>query len=403
MGRILSLLRDGDYLTRERVRLWTGALLIGFAAALLFLALSAHGISDYKGRPLGTDFSDVYAAGTLVADGKAADAYSPALHFAREKTIFGRNTPFYGWHYPPFFLLIAGALASLPYLPALLLWQGAGLALYLGAMALLLRQEPARDPLWFVAALAFPAVFVNLTHGQNGFLTAAILAGALALLDKRPLIAGLLFGLLAYKPQFGILIPLVLIASGRWRSFAAAAVTVAALVLIATLAFGETIWSAFIASTHFSRTVVLEQGGTGFEKIQSAFAAVRLVGGSIPAAYAAQGAAALAVAVSLILLWRSQASISVKGAGLCLGVLLATPYCLDYDMMALAPAIALMAVEGCSRGFRPYEKSALALLWLAPVAARTVAGLTHFPLGLAAMAICFALVVRRGLASRASA
>jgi hypothetical protein len=261
-------------------------------------------------------------------------------------------------------------------------------------MALLLRSP--RDPYWLLLALAFPAVFVNLTHGQNGFLTAALFAGAIALLDKRPIVSGILFGLLAYKPQFGVLIPLVLAATARWRCFAAAGATVAALVLFATLAFGADIWSAFLASTHFSRTAVLEQGGTGFEKIQSMFAAVRLWGGAIDLAYAAQAAATLGVAAALVVLWRSQASMAGKGAGLCLGTLLATPYCLDYDMMLLAPAIALLAVDGRVRGFFPYERTALAALWLVPIMARGVAGLAHIPLGLIVMALAFAFAVRRG-------
>ncbi len=389
----LAILRDGDFLTRERMRLWAGAFLIGFAAAILYMAATAHGLNDYKGRPLGTDFSDVYTAGALVDDGTPAAAYDPAQHYAREQVVFGRGTPFYGWHYPPFFLIAAGALAHLPYLPALILWQATTLALYLAAMALLLPRP--RDPLWLLLVLAFPAVFVNFGHGQNGFLTAALIAGALALLDRRPVFAGILIGLLAYKPQFGITIPLVLAVSGRWRCFAAAAATVAVLALFATFAFGVDIWTAFLASTHFSRTVVLEQGGTGFEKIQSVFAAVRLLGGSIDGAYAWQAMATCGVAVALVVLWRSQASLASKGAGLCLGALLATPYCLDYDMMLLAPAIALLALDGRARGFLPYEKTALAALWLVPIATRGVAGATHVPLGLIVMTLSFALVMRR--------
>ena len=398
MSHFLSSLRDGDFLTRERALLWAGGFLIAFAAAILFLAVTAHGLNDYQNRPLGTDFSNVYAAGTLTLDGAPEAAYDPARHYAREQAIFGRATPYYGWHYPPVFLTVAGALAQLPYLPALILWQAATLALYLAALALLLRRWPqiARDRMWLLLALAFPAVFVNLTHGQNGFLTAALLTGAIALLDERPIVAGILFGLLAYKPQFGILIPLVLVVSARWRCLAAASATVAVLVLLATLTFGADIWSAFLASTHFSRTVVLEQGGAGFEKIQSAFALVRLWGGSADAAYAVQILVTVGAAASLEILWRSQASAACKGAGLCLGVLLATPYCLDYDMMVLAPAIALLAADGLARGFLPYERAALALVWLVPIVARGAAGLTHIPLGLIMMALAFTFAVRRG-------
>ncbi len=137
-------------------------------------------------------------------------------------------------------------------------------------------------------------MFINLGQAHNGFLTAALMGAALLQLDRRPIIAGILFGLLAYKPQFGLLIPLVLIVSGRWRVLAAAAATVALLTLAVTLAFGPDVWTAFLASTKFTRTVVLEQGGTGWYKIQSVFSWVRMWGGGITLAYALQGAVTLA-------------------------------------------------------------------------------------------------------------
>ncbi len=63
--------------------------------------------------------------------------------------------------------------------------------------------------------LAFPAFWSNATYGQNGFLSAALLAGATHHLDKRPAVAGVCFGLLAYKPQLGLAVPLALAATGR--------------------------------------------------------------------------------------------------------------------------------------------------------------------------------------------
>ena len=277
---------------------------MGFAVALVALALGAHGLSDFKGRPLGTDFSNIYVAGRYALEGEPTAPFDPPRQEAMERTLFGPATPFYGWHYPPFFLLVAAPLAHLSYLPALAVWQAVTFALYLAAMALLMRAGPAppaprlRD--WLLIAIAFPAVFVNLTHGHNGFLTAALMAAALALLDLRPVLAGLCFGLLVYKPQFGLMIPLVLAATARWRVFASATATVAALVGIVTLLFGPEVWTAFLASTHFTRTVVLEQGGTGFYKIQSAFALVRLWGGPVVLAYVAQAAVTIAVGAFLV-------------------------------------------------------------------------------------------------------
>jgi hypothetical protein len=261
-----------------------------------------------------------------------------------------------------------------------------------------LQGEVKSDPLWLLLALAYPAVFINLGHGHNGFLTAALFAGALIQLDRRPLLAGILIGLLAYKPQFGLLIPLVLAVSGHWRAFIAAAATVAALALAVTLAFGIDVWTAFFASTKFTRGVVLEQGGTGWFKIQSVFSWVRLWGGGVSLAYAAQGAVTLFVAVALGWLWRARAAFPLKAAALLIGTVLATPYVLDYDLMLLAPAIAFLAANGIRRGFAPWEKTVLAALWLLPLVARSVAQAALIPLAVPLMLLAFIFLLRRAMA-----
>jgi hypothetical protein len=402
MGAWIDGFRSGEWLTRERIRLWALAVLSASVIGLGVLVATSDGRNDFRGEPLGTDFSNIYAAGTHVLDGKAPLAFDwPAQH-AREKEIFGVKTPFFGWHYPPYFLFVAGALATMPYQLALAVWQGATLLLYLLMIQAILsvswpseRREPGHDRMWLLVALGFPAVLVNIGHGHNGFLTAALLGTALVTLDKRPVLAGALFGLMAYKPQFGLLIPLVLLATGRWRAFAAAAVTVAILTLATLLAFGPEVWEAFLASTKLTRVEVLEHGGTGWHKIQSVFAAIRMWGGSVPLAYLAQAIATLSLAAALIWLWRSTAAFPLKAAALTVAAILATPYSLDYDLVVLAPAIALLAADGMSRGFGPWEKTALAFLWLMPLIARITAEHTLIPLGVPAMLLVFVLALWR--------
>jgi len=394
MAAWVDTLRTGAWLGRDRIRLWGAAMLAVAAAGIVFLLATADGSLDFRGRPLGTDFSNVYAAGTWVREGRPEAPFDPALQLQRERELFGAETPFYGWHYPPYFLFIARALAGLPYLAALLLWQVATLALYLAALrAILAATAPdlARDPLWVLIALAFPAVFVNLGHGHNGFLTAALLGGGLACLDRRPVIAGLLFSCLVYKPQFGLMLPLVLAASGRWRAFFAAAAGVLALTALTTLAFGTEVWRAFLASTEFTRSVVLEAGDTGWHKIQSLFAWTRMWGGAVPLAYAVQGAVTLAVAAALGWLWHRSAPFPRQASALAIGTLLATPYALDYDLMALAPAIAFLAAHGKVHGFAPFEKSVLAALWLVPLLARPLAESFALPLAVPLMIAAFAI------------
>ncbi len=386
-------LRSGEWLTATRDRGYSLILLAAYAIATVgWIALSS-GLIDRNGKPIGTDFSNVYAAGTLTWQGKPADAYSPALQHDAEKATFdGRDVPFYGWHYPPFSFAIAFLVASLPYALGLALWLATSFAAYLAAIRTILPR-----PETLLIAAAFPAVFVNIGHGQNGFLTAALLGGALQLLDRRPWLAGVLIGLLAYKPQFGVMIPVALLASQRWSSIAAAVATIAALLALSFVTLGGDVWHAFADSTHFTQTVVLEQGGTGWEKIQSAFSAARNWGADVHTAYAIQVALGVTLAATLAWLWHSDAAFELKASALATASLLATPYVLDYDLVVPAISIAFLVRHGFARGFHNYEISVLAAAWIAPLLSRALAGATGIPLGLIVMLALYGLTLRRAI------
>jgi hypothetical protein len=120
-------------------------------------------------------------------------------------------------------------------------------------------------------------------------------------------------------------------------------------------------------------------------------------GGGIDLAYAAQAAVTLAVAASVVWIWRGKVAFPLKAASLLIGTLLATPYSLDYDLMLLAPAIAFIAADGLARGFAPWEKTILAALWLVPLVARSVPEATLIPVAVPAMLLAFALLLRRAM------
>lgn len=390
---MLASARSGDWLSKERITVYPRIMLAIIVSAMLAWIALSDGLIDANGKPLGTDFSNVYAAGVLTLKGQPEAAYDPAPQHAAEREVFGgRDVPFYGWHYPPLFLFAAAALSFLSYGWALFAWLAITLTTYLAAIRAILPR-----PETLVVALAFPAVFINLGHGQNGFLTAALLGGSLVLLDRRPLFAGILIGLLAYKPQFGVLIPLVLAATGRWQVFGAAAVTVITASAASYAVFGIEVWHAFFESTAFTRNVVLESGGTGWQKIQSVFAATRMWGASIETAYAVQIILGSSIAASLIWLWRSAAAFPLKAAALAVGSLLATPYVLDYDLMVLAVAIAFLTAHGLDRGFRNYEISILFAAWVMPLFTRTIAGAIHLPLGLLVLTAVYCLILQRAV------
>jgi hypothetical protein len=389
-------LRSGEWLTAARVRGYSLILLgISVIAVVGWIAVS-NGLIDRNGKPIGTDFSNVYAAGALTWQGRPAEAYEPALQHAAEKATFGgRDVPFYGWHYPPFFFVVAVLVAAVPYAWGLSIWLVAGLAAYLAVIRVILSR-----PETLLVAAAFPAVFVNIGHGQNGFLTAALLGGALHLINRRPWLAGVLIGCLAYKPQYGVLIPIALVAGGRWSTIGAAAASVAALVAISFVTLGAGVWHAFADSMTFTQTVVLEQGGTGWEKIQSIFSAARMWGAGVHLAYAVQTTLTLLLAASLAWLWQSDAAFELKASALATASLLATPYVLDYDLVVLAVALAFFVRYGLDRGFRSFEISLLAAAWIVPLLSRGIAGVSGIPLGLLVLLALYGVTLRRAMLDR---
>jgi len=386
-------LRSGDWLDEERLRVYPVMLLLLAAGCVVAVLATAKGRFDVNGHPLGTDFAQVWVAGLETLRGHPEAPFDLERHIAEQRVEFGADSDVYGWHYPPFFLAPAAALAHLPYLEALAVWQMATLALYLAAVLALMRGSAA--PPWRVAlmALAFPATLVNLGHGQNGFLTAALLGFGFLSLRPRPALAGLCFALLAYKPQFALALPVALVAGGHWRTLVAAAFSFLVMITVSAIAFGPESWIAFAQSLDVTRHLVVEQGAAGFTKIQSVFATARLLGADIATAYAAQTLVTATTLVALVWLWRGHADDRVKAAGAIVATFLTTPYCLDYDMTALAPAFALLVSHGLERGFGPYMKSALAAAFVIPLVARPIATALSLPLGAVTVAALYATIL----------
>jgi hypothetical protein len=391
-------LRSGSWLTPARARGYSLIILaISALATLGWIALS-DGLVDRNCRPIGTDFSSFYTAGKLALDGNAAAAYDKVAHHAREQRLFGALTPYYAWLYPPGFFLLAAPLALLPYPWSLAVWQSTTLAMYFFVIAAILSRM--RDEsrviarLWLLVAAAFPAVFINLGHGQNAFLSAALFGAALVSLPRRPLIAGMLFGVLAYKPQLVVVIPFALLAAGQWQAIAAAGMTAAVLASASFLLFGGDAWSSFMASTELSKKLLLEEGAVGFEKLQSVFAAGRMLGGSVTLAYLVQAAASAVAVCGTIWIWHSNQNPDLKAALLLAATVLASPHILDYDLMLLAPSIAFFVAARSDAHFESYEISLLAAVWIAPLIARTIAGLIAVPVGVLASLVLFFLIIR---------
>src|ERR1700726_3564222 len=336
-------------------------------------AFFAHGwILDEKGLGIPTDFVNVWSAGKLVLDGHPALAYDWDIQKQVQVAVLGQSYPGnFAWHYPPPFLFVASLLAHFPYTVAFIGWAAASLAPYLAVMRGIVGR-----PFGFLLALAFPVVLTNTLVGQNGFLTASLIGGTLYLMPARPVLSGICLGLLSYKPQYGLLFPLVLIAASQWTVFFTAGAVAVAMALASWLAFGTESWQAFFHWLPMFSQAFLTEGRAPWGKMQSIFALVRYFGGTEQLAWLLQWSMSAAVAVVLALMWRSRVSYALKAAALAAGTLLITPYLFLYDVMVLAIAVAFLVRIGLRHGFERYELPALglaiALLFFYPLIAAPI-------------------------------
>ncbi len=378
---------------RRRMRIYPRIILAVYAlAALALLAASRH-LVDPLGKPLGYDFITFWSASRLTLEGQPAAAFdSTAIGKAETVAVPGSGKLFL-WHYPPTYQLAVTPLALLPYVPSYLCFTGATLLVYLLSLRRLLDQpEP------FLLLLAFPATFICAFHGQNSFISAAAFASGILWLKSRPLASGLCFGLLAFKPQLGLLVPVALIAARQWRPLAAAAATALAYAALATWAFGLDLWHAFIQDGAVVRAL-LEKGLLPWAKMPTAFVFMRYFGVPEGLSYAMQFAVALLAVAIVARVWRRCGPSRLAGATLVAASLLVPPYLFDYELVLMAVPLAVLAGDMAERGPHRWERASLLLLYAAPGFMAGFAERTHLQIGFPLLVLALLLCGRRAWAA----
>jgi len=377
----------------------------GFALTALyvlyFIMLYRAGtwIIGKAGLPIYTDFGNIWLAGTQALHGNTAALYDPAELAKLKAAIFEPTTFFYpNWPYPPTFFLIAAPLALLTYRWSFISWDLMTLLGCLAVVYVIVRRRTA-----IALALAAPFTAWNFLAAQNGFLTASLLGASMLSLRRRPKLAGVFIGCLSYKPQFGILLPVALIAARQWQAIACAAATIAVLAGISLLAFGAGAWEAFPVQI-IAQTSLNFSAGTDsdWRYLQSAYGLIRLLHGGAGLAWLVQGLTTLSAAALVWLVWRSDVSYRLKAATLSAAALLATPYAFGYDMAALVVPAAFLASDQMDRGLLSGDKTMWIGLFGVPLAllvilGDNVAGRTFggTPVGLCAAVLLSAMIVRR--------
>jgi hypothetical protein len=372
----MEALRNGTWATAERVR---GYLLLLAGANLLFMALAicrANGWIFAPEKHFSTEFASFYAAGRLADMGQAASIYAPgmaaakfipsfyipAAHKAMEVAIaHDPQVLYFSFFYPPVFLLLCAAIATLPYVVAYLLWVFlSGGFLAWGLQKLL----GGWGKIW--PALAFTSVIENAGVGENAFWSTGLLAAGLSLLQKRPLLAGACFGALCYKPHFLLPIVIFLAIGGQWRALIAAGCSAALLCLASALAFGWPIWVTFLTVTVPHANWVFAHGGVSYGIQVTPKSAILLLHGRSRILAVVVDAAGIAFAIAALLA-TARASPNIRAAALCASYPLLAAIMLHYDDCIAGLAIVFLWREAHKTGFLPWEKTGLAALFILPL------------------------------------
>jgi len=331
--RISDASRSASRLLNVQVRdARLNAVLIAFAAVFgICLVLCVKVVATGTGGYRFGDFYALWCSATLAHDGSATANYdATALHL--HQVALGMHADGYNpFPYPPTFLLFLAPLGALSLGAAYVLFMGATFAGYIAAIA----GGRWRDWPYLLGAVIAPATGVTLISGQSGFLSGGLMLGALRLTASRPAAAGVLFGMLAYKPQLAVLVPVLLLAARLWRTAAAAAMTAVICAVVSSAAFGFGIWPAWLASLH-----AYSGRYEPLARLMPTIAAnARMLGASASSALAIQACVAVAVAV---VVWRAfRGGVTPRASALLVaGTFLATPHAFNYDLpMTTAAAL----------------------------------------------------------------
>lgn len=382
-----------------RDRLWVVVTLCLGATLGLFFAymdLSVFLVENLsRDQVFGRDFAAFWTAARLTLGGHAAEVFDPAAFAEALRRATGEAVGFNPYPYPPHGLFLVLPAGLLPYLWAYAIWMIGLAAGYLLAA----RRVTGATAAWVV--LLAPATVVTVAMGQNGLLTASLMLGGFAALPRRPVLAGLLFGLLTFKPQLGLLIPLALAAAGHWRAFAAAAAATLVLLAASLALVGVAGWEAYVTEVLGTQGRFMAEGeGVFMQMVPSPFMAMRLLGFDAAAGYALQGILALVAATATFWAWRRQAAPPARLAVVLVGTFLVSPYVFNYDMTILSAAVVLLAREGLRGGFAFGERAVLAAAWLMPVAMMYLHAIA--PVAPVVVVALFLLTIRRVLCSSES-
>lgn len=271
------------------------------------------------------------------------------------------------WLYPPTFLLLLLLFGVLPFFLSWGLFQAVTAGLLLLVLWHACPTSSSRT-LLIVAVALCPAVPIELILGQNAFLTSALLVGGFALLPSAPLLGGVLLGVLSIKPQLALLVPVALLVGGNRRALGGMVLGAAALALASVAVFGWTFWTQWFELMLLPNPILHAWQAVARDNGVSLFAWAAALGAGPTLANIVQAAGTVAVAAAVVALMRRQLDPTFRLAGLLIAAILAAPHAMNYDMIMLGIAAALIFFHELPHGIRGGDIILCFLLWASPLA-----------------------------------
>ncbi len=285
-----------------------------------------------------------YAAGTAARGGRFDLLYDSQLFTDFQAALlpswFAAPPSLHPWLYPPPFLLLLAPLSRLPLAAGYAAFILPPLVITLMALA---RRDGGWD--WPRAAmlLFFPATLINLLTGQNAFLSAALMIGGVRLLDRWPAAGGAVLGLLVYKPQLYLLVPVALAAARAWRALAASLLAAALVAAASAAVFGLPAWRLWFDGAVLAGDPALAVWfPETFLRGYSLYVSAALFGFSDSVGRTVQAAGMAAAAAAVWFAFRRTRAAEARLAVLLVAAIVATPHLLAYDMVLLAAAVILL-------------------------------------------------------------
>jgi hypothetical protein len=342
----IALAHDTERANRDALRAFALLGALAFAGTALAYLVTISWVApiprDSTGLVVGRDFLNFWMYGRAAALPDPGRFYDPLVYARELGGLLWPDYPEQNFSYPPTIMLIAAPFGRLPYMPALLAWTAFGIVAFVAVA-----RQHLVDTRALIALILSPAALFCLMSGQLAFVTAAMLVTIFAWIEKRPVAAGVLIGMLTLKPQLGLLFPVMLIAGGYWRALASAAVTALALAALTAALFGPQVWLDFVRVGLPVQNFVLVDPKLALEPFcPTIYMNLRGIGASFALAMSVQliVAALAAAAVAWVFGFCRNASPDLKMALFLACSVCVTPYLLAYDTLALGFA-ALMLLE----------------------------------------------------------